>query len=90
MADWDSQQGTYHNGIRIPDSLPVPAGYKLVMIEHTHPPFDMFFGGYERGPSAADLATAAKYPGAFSVIHSGIPWYANGGSEYYYYGPRQH
>jgi hypothetical protein len=88
VGTWNPDTGAYDR-IRLPNDIPVPSGYRLLVIEHTHPfPFCMgcMRGGYARGPSEFDQTTAAHYPNTFSIIRALMP--ANLGNEFEYYGPK--
>jgi hypothetical protein len=73
--------------VSLPDRLPTPDGYKVALVEHTHP-HAYGFGNSAlsrpvRGPSPSYMQVAGDYPGAFHVIQAKTP--ANT-RQYFYYG----
>lgn len=74
-----------YSTINMPQILPVPDGYKLIIVEHTHPfgfNVGLQSGGYLKGPSGADFTHAQNHPGVIYVVQQGWP---AGGMENLYY-----
>jgi RHS repeat-associated protein len=86
----DPKTGEYSR-IDLPLSLERD-GYKLLLVEHTHPFRSKFEGsvsaysGALRGPSPADIGLANQYPQAFHVIQGQTP--VSGAREFLYYGKK--
>lgn len=85
----DPKTGKYSR-IPMPRIIPVPRGYTLFIVEHTHP-FTWGFGTLPdrtmRGPSPADFVMARNNPQAFHVLQAKPP--KGKPREFLYFGPRK-
>ncbi|MCB1597284.1 MAG: hypothetical protein KDI87_06195 [Gammaproteobacteria bacterium] len=79
--------GSNSDFVGLPSSLPKPKGYRVALVEHTHPRAWSFgnraYRNYVQGPSTNDMQVAGDYPGAFHVIQGKTPL---GVREFIYYG----
>jgi hypothetical protein len=78
-----------YSTIPLPKIVPAPEGYRLFLLEHTHP-WVFSFGvasGPVRGPSPADALWAKNNPGAYHAVQVQPP--ADYPKQIYYYGPKR-